>query len=125
MRDLMYRQWQPALKKFHYWGYLEGDDTFACPIHGDSQQFTGLFDKNNKEIFEGDIVTLAHGEYKGTNKIRFINGAFLDGDYPLADVDFKDGAELEIIGNIYSNPELLPSKRSPLNLLKRVEKDEL
>lgn len=80
-------------------------------------QSTGLFDKNNKEIFEGDIIangpdvmcmkrhnTLGfYVEKKG--RVEFIaDGAVLE----EFEEDAKEIADsLEIIGNIYENPELL------------------
>ena len=83
-------------------------------------QSTGLFDKNNKEIFEGDVIangpdvmcmkrhnTLGfYVEKKG--KVEFIaDGAVLE--------EFEEDAQeiaaiLEIIGNVYENPELLEDK---------------
>lgn len=71
-------------------------------------QYTGLHDKNGKEIYEGDIVT--EGEYIGQVVFDeyylgfFIN--FVDSEQePLYDVP-----NLEIIGNIYENKELLKEK---------------
>ena len=83
-------------------------------------QSTGLFDKNNKEIFEGDIIangpdvmcmkrhnTLGfYVEKKG--RVEFVaDGAVLE--------EFEESAKeiadsLEIIGNVYENPELLEEK---------------
>lgn len=66
-------------------------------------QFTGLYDKNNNKIFEGDIVLLPklYTEKKGV--VRFCGTAFRVRNifsYQLAE-------SVEIIGNIYDNPELL------------------
>lgn len=65
-------------------------------------QYTGVKDKNGKKIFEGDIV-LDAGE---PCKIVFEDGQWKEiyaGDY-WADLY---GSEVEIVGNIYDNPELL------------------
>lgn len=80
-------------------------------------QFTGLHDKNGKDIYEGDIYQTRYGK---NYKIMFINGCFVGGKTdnfcsPMgweADVDGDDLIEsnyclqVEIIGNIYENPEL-------------------
>lgn len=83
-------------------------------------QYTGLTDKNGKKIFEGDIVNIlgnqAVEEWKNVNYnalIAFLDGGFcaIDGTvddhafrrYALARMDF----DLEVVGNIHDNPELL------------------
>nr|DAW67592.1 MAG TPA: YopX protein [Caudoviricetes sp.] len=75
-------------------------------------QSTGLKDKNGKEIFEGDIV-----DFKGRKAIIKWHGAFASFIYrfidepqerkPKWDPLFLAYLKLEIIGNIYENPELL------------------
>ena len=65
------------------------------------EQFTGLHDKNGKEIYEGDIVTDGVGKYKIIYDLR------LAGYQPYC--IFRDDPEnyCEVIGNIYENPDLV------------------
>ena len=74
-------------------------------------QYTGLKDKNNKEIYEGDIFRI------GSKKILYVvewidcglkgkqirNGSWIGLDFWKKDI--------EILGNIYENPELIKEVR--------------
>lgn len=86
--------------------------------NGTIGQFTGLHDKNGKEIYEGDVVKapLLDPIFGDVIKdafcnaeIRFNKGSFVVSYYKrehniyLSDLYDK----LEVIGNIYDNPELL------------------
>lgn len=79
-------------------------------------QSTGLKDKNGVEIFEGDIVIAWSQGVKGTFEIkRRIDGLWLlypawkDGRFWYLSPT-EDGREsIEVIGNIYENPELIES----------------
>ena len=69
--------------------------------HIELQQFTGLKDKNGKEVYEGDIVTLQQSYVK---PIAVYWNEEMTGYYPLLS---ERGHNLEVIGNIHENPELL------------------
>lgn len=82
-------------------------------------QFTGILDKNDKEIYEGDIVAIHNkGEYReeepvdGKAEVKFLDGAFICmGFYAMrisksySNQDSK--WEMEVIGNIYENKDLI------------------
>ena len=80
-------------------------------------QSTGLFDKNDKEIFEGDVVrqvrthpTTENGTITGV--VTMLEGAWLivNDCEQLASYLWSETDENEIIGNIYENLELLEDK---------------
>ena len=73
-------------------------------------QYTGLEDKNGKEIYEGDILFESFGERY--YKVVFENGSFraeFKGDFEEYSFDLIDvvAQGCEVLGNIYENPELL------------------
>lgn len=79
-------------------------------IHRNSiGQFTGLLDKNRTMIFEGDIIQYANDIryevlWNNTHLCYWVRGINDD------DVDVLSnlyGSEIDILGNIYDNPELL------------------
>ena len=76
-------------------------------------QFTGLTDKNGKEIYEGDVVEYYDSttmyltaEVKWLHCGWSIQSDGMDGDdIELGDFELPGGS-IEVIGNIYENPEL-------------------
>lgn len=93
MNDRMkFRFWNSVEFIYSHDDFMDNLEAFFCHYQCGSyilNQSTGLFDKNGKLIFEGDIVKA---------------GENCDGcckDHALNDL-----TELEIVGNIYENPEL-------------------
>lgn len=120
MREIKFRLWSIHSKKMfgcerNFYMSLDGDLFRSDDLDYMNKssfkvmQYTGLKDKNGKEIFEGDIVqgrNRAHDLRNIKQKVTFLNGCFMFGNWNAHEY-FNKHQEIEIIGNIYENPELL------------------
>lgn len=70
-------------------------------------QGSGLEDKNKKEIFDGDIIRYSPDANMGEGPVYIESGCFrVEGDFDALLYHFSLKS-LEVIGNVYDNPELL------------------
>jgi len=76
-------------------------------------QYTGLKDKNNKEIWEGDIVRFKNDDNLYIVKWldEFAEFMGVDTEYSDLVVEFVLPDYFEVVGNIYENPELLGKEK--------------
>jgi uncharacterized phage protein (TIGR01671 family) len=118
-REIKFRIWNDYDKKMIHWNELLEKNLaniFTIPSYDKwLMQYTELHDKNEKEIYEGDIVYCQTKYGKAKAIIKFIDGKFVAyWDSILTHPQnghciacYEINKRFEVIGNIYDNPELL------------------
>jgi hypothetical protein len=122
MMEIKFRSWSDVNEAMYYDseytfvtggrpGYLTVRDKYGGLVIGNcsqTMQYIGLKDVAGKEIYEGDIISMENA----SAQVVYDPPAFIL-DYShnesewCDDWDLSDCHRMEIIGNIYENPELL------------------
>jgi len=122
MREIKFRAWDGFELAYEVHlddKWAEGKTKDGCNIrikYPKYSQYTGIKDKNGKEIYEGDIcryrwyINDNDIAEEITDKVEFTGGSFMFHMSPLwewRETQKPWSMLLEILGNIYENPELL------------------
>lgn len=125
MREIKFRCWDKENKEmldveYLHWDDCTGEFSIRTTMYSDYfdtedmilMQYVGLKDKNGKEIYEGDIVKIDCPTMKMTGEIKYseMSATFFIYDEIIEETLWYQKEELEVIGNIYENPELLEDK---------------
>jgi len=121
MREIRFRAWLPDENRFGITGDMYILSGFIAGLHIKGGippikflQYTGLKDKNGVEIYEGDIVRYFEHYENGspvTCEVKWDSNNLLWGAYfeqtQRHHLTQSDSTGIEVIGNIYENPELM------------------
>ena len=114
-RTIKFRIWNPEKKEMFESGgtptMLSNFFLLSAKMHTyhrmEYQQFTGLKDRNGKEIYEGDILRFDPKEWGGdTGNLSVVEFSTSNG-WQAAGTTSDWSSWCDVVGNIHENPELL------------------
>ena len=107
MREIKFRIWDKINRMWLRCFNVNLFDIGDLP-NVELMQYTGIKDKNGKEVYEGDIVILNDAEEENKCIVKYKYGSYI-----LVDGDLRENLSnvedrfLEVIGNIYENKNLM------------------
>ena len=108
MREIKFRAWSKKKKKMIYnWQDTTNVESFGFDGNGyfEIMQYTGLKDKNGKEIYEGDVFEWDEGDLYIIEWIEQEGCWGTSSRIWLCNSNWR--GYIKVVGNIYENPELL------------------
>lgn len=106
-RELKFRVWSFIDKEFQYFDVYDGANLGIAGGASEPQQFTGLKDKNGKEIYEGDYINFSYtGETIFTGFVRWFGdrgsfGVTVDNAFETFEELMGYWDSVEVVGNIF------------------------
>jgi len=109
MKKIKFRAWDKENRTIYAWEDIKYIDLETLQKTNILMQFTGLKDKNGKEIFEGDILAYPDRRKKIIVIVKRVNIAYCEeyGTYANGFRVPEDYKNMIVIENIYENPDLL------------------
>ena len=124
MRDIKFRAWDNVFKEYDNSYFVIDEDGSLFELDGDKQneldakrfvveQFTGLTDKNGKDIYEGDVINTTLGNIRQV--VAYVSktsdGSEIPGFFAIKDGNFGHLYSLHnddnVLGNVHENASLL------------------
>ena len=130
MKEPKFRAWSKESNRYcdfvtldesgRWIGWIKSSGVYFTTIDINLEQYTGLKDKNGKEIYEGNIVKARwfrskNARFDTSGEVKFNDGWFYIYDDPDAQdrlgVPIHNCYDMEVIGNIHENADLLEDKK--------------